>query len=252
MITTAQARAQRRAHMMREVVARRTRVTITTRTPAGWRMTSGVFQSLDADALVWVRLNETRDGSAPVEFATEQDVGLTFRRGHKKCLCHTIVRAVTHRDGSPALGLVLPEQIQELQRRVFERTMVPPGRTIQIEVRPLQGQAGGAASGTLDDVSAGGVRVRVGVIEPLQLGATYQCRFLPSPGCEGLTLDAVLRHAEAPVNGRASLGFQFIGLEASAAGYEQLLDLARFVKSLQRMSPHHAPPGARPQVRPSE
>lgn len=236
MNTPAAASAHRRDQMLREAVARHTRVTLTTRAPDGWRLTTGTFQRLDADTQVWVRLTTVRDHETPTEFSPGQDVGLAFRRGHKKCLCHTVIKAITRFGGVDDIALDLPRQIQELQRRVFERTAVPPGRTIEVEVRPLLSTDNRrmAVIGTLDDISAGGVRVRVKTVEPLQPGAIYQCRFLPSPVCAGLTLDAVLRHAEAPANGKSSLGFQFIGLEASATGYEQLLNLARFVKSLQR------------------
>jgi hypothetical protein len=51
-------------------------------------------------------------------------------------------------------------------------------------------------------------------------------------------LDAVLRHREAAEQGRASLGFQFVGMETTPEGLRLLDRLVRIVNHFQRSRPH--------------
>lgn len=232
----------RRDSILDEARARGSRLTISHRSRDGWRLYPGQFlpEAPGGDGL-WVRVSVEKNGEAGGEgildaLGTGQEVGLTFRRGHKKCICHSTVERTRAEGGSLCLQLATPTQIQELQRRVFERTLPPCDKPIRVHVRTreLPATSNGRITGQLEDISAGGMRVKATMSAPISLGASYLCILEGGSSRQALELDAVLRHAEAPVNGTASLGLQFIGMEASAAGYEKMLELARFVKYLQR------------------
>lgn len=224
----------RRDGILDEARARESRLTISHRSRDGWRLYPGQFlrEAPHGDGL-WVRVSGAGISEA---LSAGQEVGLTFRRGHKKCICHSTVENSRDDGGSLCLQLATPSQIQELQRRVFERTLPPADKPIRVHVRTreLPVAPTGRITGQLEDISAGGMRVKATMTAPISLGATYLCILEGGSSRQALELDAVLRHAEAPVNGTASLGLQFIGMEASAAGYEKMLELARFVKYLQR------------------
>ncbi len=249
----------RRDGILDEARARGSRLTISHRSRDGWRLYPGQFvrEAPDGDG-PWVRVSGEGVHEA---LRAGQEVGLTFRRGHKKCICHSTIESSRADGSSLCLQLATPSQIQELQRRVFERTLPPADKPIRVHVRTreLPVAASGRITGQLEDISAGGMRVKAAMTAPISLGATYLCVLEGGSSRQALELDAVLRHAEAPVNGTASLGLQFIGMEASAAGYEKMLELARFVKYLQRCAsrgpkhehrptPHDAPYGVKPKA----
>lgn len=233
----------RRDAILQQVIARGTRVTVTERGESGWRMHTGTFlPETGGEGLIWVELgDEPREpgGVGGAGLAPGREIGLTFRRGHKKCICCcTVERCESGGGGVTRIGLRLPRQVQELQRRVFERTEPAKDCPIEVELRALPGgtstSTGAVIRGSLIDISAGGIRVRTSAAGKIEVGAGYLCSLRSDAARMALTVEAVLRHAEAPVDGTASLGLQFIGLEASTQGYEKLLGLARFVKSLQR------------------
>jgi hypothetical protein len=174
------------------------------------------------------------------------------------------------------VGLRWPRQIHQLQRRAYERATPPRGNVIAVRCWQEQRRSGKAAEtrrvrhGQLDDLSAGGMRLRMADATDMQIGHTYRCAFTPHPGSQQLIVEAILRHrqaesspsgrlqteprpsgrgcegepsgqrqVEAPVAAdllvdRVSLGFQFIGLEASPEGQRTLDRLARIVSKFQR------------------
>lgn len=232
----------RRDAILQQVIARGTRVTVTERGESGWRMHTGTFVSeAGGESLIWVELaDDPREpgGVSGAGLAPGREIGLTFRRGHKKCICCCTIERCESGGGVTRIGLRRPRQVQELQRRVFERTEPSKDCPIEVELRALpcgtSTTTGAVIRGSLIDISAGGIRVRTSAAGKIEVGAGYLCSLRSDAARMALTVEAVLRHAEAPVDGAASLGLQFIGLEASTQGYEKLLGLARFVKSLQR------------------
>lgn len=133
-----------------------------------------------------------------------------------------------------------PDQIQQLQRRAYERATPPKDMVIAVrfwrEVGPIgvPAEARTVRYGQLEDLSAGGLRVKVSNPDDIQPGATYRCVIEPYPGKPPLILDAVVRHREAVDHGRASIGFQLVGLETTPEGRKALDRLARTVSRFQR------------------
>ncbi|MFQ5591281.1 MAG: PilZ domain-containing protein [Phycisphaerae bacterium] len=131
-------------------------------------------------------------------------------------------------------------RLEQLQRRTYER--VAPPRDTVIAVRFWRE---GATSdkeakrvvrhGQMEDLSAGGMRLKVADVSDLEIDTLYKCVFSPRSGAQSLVLEATLKHHEAVENRRASLGFQFIGLETTPQGRRTLDQLARIVKRFQRV-----------------
>jgi hypothetical protein len=78
------------------------------------------------------------------------------------------------------------------------------------------------------------MRIKVADSKEVQLDRTYRCVFSPRAGKPSLVLDAVLRHREAGDQGRAALGFQFVGMETTQDGLRLLDRLVRIVNHFQR------------------
>jgi len=223
---------------------------LTRRTEQGWQPSKSHFlASPDTVGRLFVSTDAGTDLHASAPLSQGERVGLTFRRGHKKCMCATIVTdtktSTTNCDGEdvPCVELQWPEALQELQRRVYHRA-TPPGRRVHVRFW-AGGVAGrsqaeslerGLFSGVMLDLSAGGISILTVDVAPdtFVIGDTLGCAFCPKPRAETLVLDATFRHLDRLPDGGLALGLQFVGLETSERGRHMLSCLAGIVTEYQR------------------
>lgn len=229
-----------------EAIRDRRLLTVTYSLPDGWRRYKASFVSGSPGSNETViSLGLPRGGEIVTLPPLGAIVGGTFRLGHKKCMFSAGVRACREQSKSMLLTLGWPEHLSQLQRRAYERATPPRGNVIAVrfwcrdDESPSSSEHRDVRHGQLEDISAGGMRLKVADVEKLKLERAYKCVFTSSPGRPALVLDAILRHREAVEQGRASLGFQFVGLEMSDEGLRTLDRLARLVAHFQRSrSPH--------------
>ncbi len=189
-------------------------------------------------------------GEAAPEFACGDQVGVTFRRGHKKCMFSTKVIEVDESDGGQIV-MEWPDAVQEMQRRVYQRA-APVGRRVHVRfwiggvaARAQVEESGpGIMTGVLKDLSAGGMRITVSGIDVGMFaeGESIGCAFTPKPRGETIVIDSVFRHVQMEDDGTVSVGVQFVGLETTLAGRNQLADIARVVSDFQRSETHQKRP----------
>lgn len=216
------------------------RLVLTHHTSQGWRLLKGRFVvgSLEADSVT----AEIASGELPADASApspQEAIGCTFRAGHRKCMFGANVLRVERNAEHFRLTFERPRDLQQLQRRAFERVPPPKGAVIAVRfwrqsedvVNPDQRTV---RHGQLEDISAGGMRIRVPDPKDIETDVTYRCVFTPRQGRPAFLLDAMLRHRAAVEDGRTCLGFQFIGLETTAEGRDLLDRLARFVAHLHR------------------
>jgi hypothetical protein len=250
MSTTQTIGRERHDQVLEDAVRDERPLVLTYNSDAGWRTFKAVFVSGPAvSSGILVKLEPAADGVVGNLPTPGKTLGGTFRLGHKKCMFSTALMSV-QRQGDDALWVIRrPEQLQQLQRRAYERAAPPKGSVIA--VRFWREAAGGDVStdarnvrhGQLEDISAGGMRIKVADPKDVSLDRTYRCVFTPRPGKPSLVLDAVLRHREAVDQGRASLGFQFVGMEATPEGLRLLDRLVRIVNHFQRSNARDLPSG---------
>jgi len=185
------------------------------------------------------------------ELFAGQRLGISFRRGHKKCMFASLVldqRAIGDGESAGDVKAVRieaqwPQLLQELQRRVYYR-VCPPGRKVRVRFwgGGVSARAGENAdnvkayTGTLLDVSAGGMRIYTTDVAPdtFTEGEPIGCSFVPKPRAETIVLDAVFRHFQREDDGQFSVGLQFVGLETTERGRGILASLAGVVTDYQR------------------
>lgn len=175
-------------------------------------------------------------------------VGVTFRRGHRKCLFSTTVIGTTsieQEDGTlvSAVELEWPSALHELQRRAYQRA-VPVGRHVSVRFweggvcnrRQAEHEGSGIMNGTLVDLSAGGMRILSMDVAPdtLEEGDVIGLSFRPQSRGETIVIEGVFRHFQLTSDGLASIGIQFIGLECSEHGRDLLATLAGVVSEYHR------------------
>lgn len=219
--------------------------------PDGWKtLKAKMVEGAPGDRVVLCA--ESRDQTdIGNELFSGQRLGISFRRGHKKCMFASIVldRKAISDHGSPDSGSSLrieaqwPQLLQELQRRVYYR-VCPPGRKVRVRfwAGGVSARAGDDAdkvkayTGTLLDVSAGGMRIYTTDVAPdtFMEGEPIGCSFVPKPRAETIVLDAVFRHFQREDDGQYSVGLQFVGLETTDRGRGILASLAGVVTDYQR------------------
>ncbi len=228
--------------ILREAVCRRLHLTLTYRGPAGWRCYKGIFaQAAVGEAILraCIKIDNGPEGYGLPRAGSA--LGASFRFGHKKCMFASTLRSVREANEGLIVTLDAPTRLSHLQRRVFERVTLPPDAAIAVrfwhehdDAKPPQERDIRYAQ--LEDLSAGGLRMRGSKVGDLQLHSTFRCAFSLQSNSPTFVLDAVLMHREEVGNGRASLGFHFIGLEATQQGQHDLERLARAVHYLQRQN----------------
>jgi hypothetical protein len=228
------------AEVLRESVREHRRVTLTHYGQDGWRLFKGRFAS-DPSAPEELKLHVSTDQFPDLgtRLKIGESVGCAFRVGHRKCLCTATIASIVVKGETAVLQVNPPNEIQQLQRRAFERATPPPGLVIAVRFWLNTGDGESRRDrvvrhGQLEDISAGGMRIRTPDPEDIVLETTYRCVFTTAPGRPAFLLDALLRHREAADQGRASLGFQFVGLETTPEGCKTLDRLARMVSHFQR------------------
>jgi hypothetical protein len=231
---------QRRDEILMEAVEQFTPIVVTTRTAEIWQMFKSRFVGGECGRNLVIE-RPMQDGAgvgATLEACPGQELGIAFRRGHKKCLFGARVQQPTRLGDSPAAGLALewPQNIQEMQRRVYLRVPPPPDQSIEVHcwrggVRCAEQQPA-CLTGNLSDLSAGGVALTSMASIGFALGDAVGCQFTLNE--EPFMLDATVRHIGRDCEGRNALGLQFIGLEMTMPGQAMLARLARAVTALHR------------------
>lgn len=185
------------------------------------------------------------DNLAPPEIAAGEELGISLRRGHKKCIfvSPVLMRSQDQAaDGQAVDTLVVrgPAQMRELQRRVYQRVTVPPERFIAVKL--WQGGLPTAdsatwplCSGRLDNASVGGILVDIRSDQNPRLGVgdLVGVEITDSPGRPPLLAEAQYRHCLMRGEGRMGLGLQFLGLEHDLPNRASISQIADFVRALR-------------------
>ena len=235
---TTRTKLQQQFISLEDAIEDRRRLVLTYLTPTGWTTYASKFQggSQDAGALQIKSVigRNVSDSAIP---KLGDIVGVTFRVGHRKCMFSGIVESVAQGEESAQIGLCWPDQLKQMQRRAYERAKPPHSAIVAVRLwrETREGDVGREVRhGQIEDLSAGGMRVRVANTCEFAIGATYHCIFTPRLGKPSIIADVIVRHREAVDEGRASIGLQFIGLETSLEGRRALDRLARTVGQFQR------------------
>ena len=243
MSTTQSFDRERQDQVLLDSIRQQRQLVLTHSSGDGWRTFKALFMlgSPDSGELM-VRVALEGESQPPTMPPPGTTLGGTFRLGHKKCMFATAMREVRAGEDHAVLKINWPQQLQQLQRRAYERAEPPRGTIVavrfwrEVEESPVEARV--VRHGQLEDLSCGGMRIKVADAQDVSMGCTYRCVFAPRPGKPSIVLDGILRHREAVEHGRASLGFQFAGLETSTEGLRTLDRLARVVNHFQRAHNH--------------
>lgn len=200
---------------------------------------------LDRDLLQLLYPLASGSGPAP-EIAVGDELGVSFRRGHKKCIFVSPVvlrRLADAPEGEKVDTLLvrLPRQVRELQRRVYQRVVVPPERFIAVKVWqggvPSPGEPSWPlCAGRVGNISLGGVLVDIRADQNPRLcvGDLIGLEITAVQGRRPLLLEAQYRHCAVTGPDRIGLGLQLLGLEHEAPGRASMAEVVELVRDLMR------------------
>ncbi len=226
----------RQDQIIQSAIDGRRRLLLTHQCPDGWRTFKGEFVAGSRSSrVILTKVSLPGDNGQMLLLKPGEPLGAAFRFGHKKCLFGTTLEDLQRRTDEALITMRWPGQIEQIQRRAFERAQLPRGTVIAVRYWQSDQSCGSTGlgrrvrHGQLQDLSAGGMRIKAADLQELEIGRNYRCVFAPRQGKPAFVIDAILRHRETADHGRAAIGFQFIGLEVTSEGREQLKRLARLV-----------------------
>jgi len=243
---------QRNDWLIQEVKSRGA-IILNARINERWHVLKSRFLGLDQDnGRLFIKTPLQRDfGRA--EFEIGQSVGVSFRRGHKKCVfeAQVVGQEQAGDDGrcpTDALILNWPHRIQEFQRRLYSRAKVPSKLVIPVDIspdtpRPAKATDELACRGLMLDLSAAGMNIALPTEKYTRFkpGDTVTCTFALDPGQEPQEVSGQLRHCERAPSGHMRVGLQFLGLEASSQGRQTLQCIGQAASRFRRMETHRKP-----------
>jgi c-di-GMP-binding flagellar brake protein YcgR len=233
----------RRDEILAEAASKRIPVTLSCHSHGNWTTLKSRILAVEGPGQrIVAEYPVGPEGQRAPDIERGQCVGISFRRGHKKCVFSSVVSEkrrfqVDQRNQVGALVIRWPEDICQLQRRAYFRVPVPAGHLVAVYLWPggaVARQRAGSPGwplhvGQLVDLSAGGFRAElVGGDDPqFSVGQTVGMEFVPEPNRPPVVVDAHFRHSEPVGQERISLGFQFVGLEQNRRSRELLVRLGQ-------------------------
>ena len=219
-----------------------------------WHVAKVLLTNLEADRLS-IESTISRM-QRPINIRVDQPVGISFKYGHGKFVFDTTVKALEPSSGHEVsrqrggtIVLALPDKIEVVQRRSYFRVNVPESLKVKVLMWHRTGNLGQTdikhdavievhkcCQGRLMDISAGGAQVIIpnqndAGKASFKKGQFVSMRFTPLPYETPLMLNAQIRNILPTADEKnASLGLQFIGLEASSEGREVLRRLIGIVE----------------------
>jgi len=236
---------QEKDSLLLEAVSSRLPLQLSCLLPNGWEIMKSRFLATESES-EHILLDYPTPADYPCPgLEPEQNIGVSFRLGHRKYVFTTSVTGALEQRKSRgktrwALRIRWPETMQELQRRLYYRAPVPDRIHIPVDIwdQPAmtdQALPSGMTRGRMLDLSAGGVGLSLAdeAAQNWRENEHLVCRFSPQPGGVPLEIKARFRHRESLGPGRSRVGLQFVGLETSPDGKATLQRLNEMTRRLR-------------------
>lgn len=197
---------------------------------------------------IQLHLQPDDDASTSHNMQIDQPVGITMHHEFNKYLLETLVlgyESSVNEDSTGRIIVIMPEKVEEMQRRAYARVDVPSEMTVKVlfwhrgysddttEV-PIENYW----QGKLSDISGGGMQVAVkgSYHDNYRKGQLIGLQFTSMPNERPIIVEAMIRHVGEVNDESLYLGIEFIGLEATADGREKLRRIGDTIDKYQQMN----------------
>lgn len=193
-----------------------------------------------------IRIHCPTDNNQELNLKKDQPVGICLRHDHHNYIFETSVTEPPTTQSPEELSVDLPDKIEKMKRRAYERQPIPAG----LNVRALFWHRGHLNNsdqkpredywqGKLENLSAGGTMIRVGQDHRkfFSMDQLVGVQFTPMSYQKPLLLEGCVRHLDNPPTEESILvGVEFLGLEASPEGRDTLHRLLEIVDAYEKMN----------------
>lgn len=176
----------------------------------------------------------------------DQPVGICLHCAHCKYVFESVITEPPCPEKPGRVHLDLPDQIEMVQQRVYERHAVPS----RLNVRAMFWHRGYLNNnlalpkeecwqGKLENISVGGAMIRVdpALRDCFCIGQIVGLQFTPMPYQKPILLEAGIRHLQASSDGCGlQVGVEFLGLEAGYEGRQLLHRLLDVINAYEKMN----------------
>ncbi len=231
-----------------DAAVRNTPAALTCEREESWRNYPSRFLGVRGSEL-WLEYPPAQAGLDTPDLRVGQLLGVAFKQRHYKYIaCSSIadIGMFEPDEGEKVYGVRIdwPERMQRLQRRAFNRAIVPADRPAFVSLweggvaneppEPLRANL--VYTGQLVDFSAGGFRVRLLDARDggFQVGDLFGAILTFAGASQHLRVDAEFRHAQTDEFG-LTMGMQFAGLTQTARGREVLQHIIRIAAEYHRL-----------------
>lgn len=239
--------------ILQTVIGEKVPVTMSHLCRGKWHVVKGPLTDLEANILDLDIEVSPRKKPRPINIQVDQPVGISFEYGYGKFVFETTVVGLKPSPDPTSGGtieLVVPEQIELVQKRSYYRVQVPRALEVNVQLwccRYADGRDEVVPEccwqGKLVDISAGGVQVAFDAARKpnAREGQFVRLRFTPMPYEAPLVFNAQVRTVFTTVNEKSiCFGLQIVGLEASPKGRSVLQRLCNVVERYYRINQTNA------------
>ena len=209
-----------------------------------WETIEAVAQEISDKSISMM----TIPGAVPIEncLTIDQPVGISVSDNEYKYMAESLVIGLDSKINDNKAGyliLMMPAHVQKLLRRAFVRVNTPADLTVKVLFWHRSYCQSGASvpaqtywEGILNNLSAGGLQMTVPqhLADNFSRGQFIGLQFTPLPFQKPIVLEGTIRHIMTTLDGRVSLGIQFMGLESSEQGRETTIRLTETVQKYER------------------
>jgi len=217
-----------------------------------WRTTKISTVALTSTTL-HIAVREKAD-APPINIQINQPVGISIQQDFSKYIFDTIIvgfESSLSQSSSGKIVLELPDRMERMQRRAYQRVLVPKHLNIKVLFwhrgyvdDSMQVPLENYWQGKLEDLSAGGVQIAV----DLEHGPNFKVnqfiglQFTPGYYQKPLLLEGRVKHiAETTEGNKLYVGVQFMGLEATSMGREKIHRLIDIADEYQKQNETQTP-----------
>lgn len=212
-----------------------------------WQILRVGFVAVSSHALILDVLSKYRPVHESIQ--VNQPVGMSFQVEFTKYIFESSVigvESIVNKGHSGKIILHLPDRIEALHRRGYQRQEIPKNMTVRVlfwhrgyldQVKPAPVEH--YWQGRIRDLSAGGMRL---IMTPelkdcFSVGQLVGMQFTPMSYQKPILLEGHIRHIrENDDENNLQLGIEFLGLEASPEGRDILYRLLDVVAEYQAIN----------------
>jgi len=234
---------QERELFLRQAVSEGLCGTLSSLHQGRWNVIEVLVAAVDPAGL---HLKVMSEKTERIDLKKNHPVGVCLQKDHHKYIFESCISQDATIGRAAELLLEMPEKIEKMKRRAYERQPIPAGLNVKALFWHRGYMHGDRQApqedywqGRLENLSAGGAMIRMEPEhrESFSTGQLVGVQFTPMSYQKPLLLEGHVRHLKTPQEEEGlTVGVEFLGLEASSDGHTMLHRLLDVIAAYEKMN----------------